>query len=114
MGETMAHNMVGTLVDDNGYNIDSIASVAVAAGPGTTVIKNGPGRLNRVLLTTASGTAPGVLTFYDSVGAASGTILAIVPVSTAAGTAYDIRMPAAVGITAVGTTNSGAATVAYS
>jgi len=109
----MAHNMVGTLVDDNGYNISPIGTATVAAGVGTTVIKNGPGRLVKIVLTGAVPT--GALTFYDSVGAASGTVLAVVPASGATvGQQFSIDMPAAVGITAVGASGSGAVTVAYS
>jgi hypothetical protein len=111
----MAHNPVFTPVDDNGNTIGSTggtATAAVAAGPGNTVIKAGPGRLNRVVVTAASTT--GVLTFYDNASTAAGTILAIIPGSVAQGTAYDIQMPAAVGIVAAGATGSAAVTVSYS
>lgn len=108
----MAHNMVGTLVDDNGLNIDPTATALVAAGVGTTVIKNGPGRLARVMATGATST--GALTIYDSVGAASGTVLAVIPSGATAGTIYNLGIPAAVGITAVGASGSAAVTVAYS
>lgn len=111
----MPHNPVFTPVDDSGAVIGSsggTATATVAAGVGTTVIKTGPGRLNRILVTSASPT--GVLTFYDNASTGSGTVLAIVPSGVAQGTAYDIQMPAVNGIVAVGATGSAAVTVSYS
>lgn len=111
----MPHNPVVTIVDDNGNTVGSTggtATATVASGAGNTVVKAGPGRLNRVLVTSASPT--GVLTFYDNASTASGTVLAIIPTGVAQGTAYDIQMPAANGIVAAGATGSAAATVSYS
>jgi hypothetical protein len=52
-------------------------TLAVAAGAsGTVVVKAGPGRLCRVLITTA-GSA--VMNFYDNPSAASGTIIGAIP-----------------------------------
>lgn len=109
----MSHNMVGTLVDDNGFNVYPVNTAVVAAGAGTTVVKNGPGRLVKIVITGAVPT--GALTFYDSIGTASGTVLAVIPASGATvGQQYAIDMPAQNGITAVGATGSAAVTVSYS
>ena|ERR1700761_418125 len=109
----MAHNLVGTLVDDNGNCTDPTATKAIPTGVGTTIVKNGPGRLCRVVVTGAVPT--GALTFYDSVGSATGTVLAVVPASgVASGQVFSIEMPAAIGITAVGASGSAVATVSYS
>lgn len=108
----MAHNMVGTLVDDNGFNVYPVNTALVPAGAGTTLIKNGPGRLGKAVVSVV-GTA-GALTFYDSVGTASGTVLAVIAGTTVAGTVIDLQMPAQNGITAVGASGTGAVTVSYS
>jgi hypothetical protein len=109
----VAHNSVSTLVDDNGFAITASSTAVVAAGVGTTVIKKTAGRLVRVVVTGAVPT--GALTFYDNASTGSGTVLAVIPGSgVVQGQAYDIQMPAANGITAVGATGSAAVTVSYS
>ena len=107
------HNAVASLVDDNGFSITASTTATVAAGAGTTVIKKTPGRLARVVVTGAVPT--GALTFYDNATTGSGTVLAVIPASgVVTGQAYDIQMPAANGITAVGAVGSAAVTVSYS
>lgn len=86
-------------------------TATVAAGVGTTVVKASLGRLCRVVVTVAGST--GALTFYDNATTGSGTVLAVVPGSAAVGTAYDVQMPAALGIVAVGATGSVGATVSF-
>lgn len=108
----MPHNAVNTLLDDNGFTVYPVSTATVAAGVGTTTIKSGAGRLAKVTVTTV-GTA-NALTFYDSVGTASGTVLGVIPGTTVAGTVVDLQMPAQFGITAVGASGSGAVTVSYS
>lgn len=92
-------------------------TVAIAAATvGPTVIKATPGRLMRALITTAGTT--GTETFFDNASACSGTIIGIIPGTTAvttavAGTPYDIEMIAANGITACGAVGSAALTVSF-
>jgi hypothetical protein len=87
------------------------ASLAIAAGvSANTVVKAGPGRLAR-LLVTASGT--GALSVYDNAGAPSGTIIALVPAGAAAGTLIDCQAPAASGLTVAGNSNNPAVTIFY-
>lgn len=102
-----------TLIDSGGFPASASATAVVAAGVGTTVIKAGAGRLWRVTVTGAAPT--GALTFYDNATTGSGTVLAVIPASgVTSGQTFDIQMPAANGITAVGSTGSAAVTVSYS
>ena len=102
-----------TLVDAGGFPVSASSSGVVAAGVGTTVIKAGPGRLGRVTVTGAAPT--GALTFYDNALTGAGTVLAVIPASgVTSGQSFDIQMPAANGITAVGSAGSAAVTVSYS
>jgi hypothetical protein len=75
---------------------DRTSTVASAAA--NTVIKAGPGRLLRVLVTTA-GTGTGNVLFYDNATTNSGTVIGMIPATIAIGTAYLFSMPAALGIT---------------
>jgi hypothetical protein len=86
--------------------------VEVAAGTTTAAfnVAAGPARLCRVVV-QALGTA--ALTFYDNPSAASGTKLFIIPASAAAGTIYDVQMPALTGITAGKVNNSPDVTVSF-
>lgn len=109
----MSFNPVRTAVDGNGYPIDGVVTATIAAGAGTTVIKSSPGRLCRIVATTAGTT--GAVTFYDNASTGSGTVLFVVPgTSVAAGTFYNVSMPAANGITAVAAASGPALTVAFS
>src|ERR1700742_4690761 len=99
------------IVDGNGNPTTAATLTApVAAGAGTVVVKNSPGRLVKIVVTTAAST--GVLTVYDSASAASGTVLAVVPASTAAGTIYNLEVPAANGITVAAPASCAAVTIA--
>lgn len=85
-------------------------TTAIAAA-GSANIKATPGRLAKVLVTTA-GTA--VLTFYDNAaGGSTGTIIGVVAANAAVGTLLDVQMPAAAGISAVGGAGSPAVTVSW-
>ena len=85
-------------------------TVAVAAA-GSANVKASPGRLCRVLITTA-GTAP--ITFYDNAaGNSTGTIIGVTPAISPITTVYDFNLPAAVGISAVGGAGSPAVTIGF-
>lgn len=88
----------------------SVTAAIAAATAGPTVVKNVPGRIARVLITTA-GTASE--TFYDNASACSGTIIGITPATTSVGTVIDFSFPAANGITGCGGAGSPAVTVSY-
>jgi hypothetical protein len=96
----------------------SSAAVAIAAATsGPTVIKASAGRLSRVLITTAGTT--GTETFYDNASACSGTVIGIIPGTTALATAvagaapYLFDMFAANGITGCGGAGSPGVSVGY-
>jgi hypothetical protein len=87
-----------------------------AATAGPTVIKASAGTITRALITTAGTT--GTETFYDNASACSGTIIGIVPGTTAvttavSGTSMPFEFAAANGITACGGTGSAAVTVGF-
>jgi hypothetical protein len=94
-----------TLYDDQGY--PQAAQVAnwtgVAAGQ---VIKNGPGRLVKIVILTAFTGAGTLFTVYDNAtGAASGTPLFALGVASGAnagGQVFDVNLPCANGISVVG------------
>lgn len=78
-----------------------------------TVIKAAPGRLARILVTTANGANQ--INIYDNASAASGTIIGAVPASAAVtGIPLDIQMPALAGITIAATASAGTITVSWS
>jgi hypothetical protein len=100
------------VVDSNGNPTTGAASTAaVAANAGTVVVKSSPGRLSKVVVTTAAST--GVLTVYDNASAASGTVLAVVPASTTAGTVYALDLPAANGIVVSAPASCAGVTLSY-
>jgi hypothetical protein len=87
------------------------ASQAIAAGvSANTVVKSGPGRLARILV-TATGT--GALTIYDNASGPSGTIIALAPANAAVGMFIDCQAPAANGITVAGNSNNPGVTIFY-
>ena len=106
----MANNAIVTPYDDSGIAANAIHTLAHTA-PLLQTVKSSPGRLVNVSVTTV--TAAAVITIYDNASAASGTILFVVPIGAAAGTIYDIQMPAAFGITVQSTGATGAITVGY-
>lgn len=107
----MANNQVVTPYDDAGFPGNAALTRPIALG-GTTVVKAAPGRLLKVAVTTA--TASAATTIYDNAsGAASGTILLVIPASTNPGAPIDVNLPAANGITVVSTSATGNITVGY-
>jgi hypothetical protein len=79
-------------------------SAPIAAGKTTdTVASLYPGMLSRILVTTAG---TNEMVFYDNNSAASGTIVAIIPASTARGTWIECMAPINTGIYAAGNSNN--------
>lgn len=122
VGDTASN---GTQLNDGQYpwrksniSFDGALSVTTGGNQTTTIaaagsanVKATPGRLGRVLITTA-GTA--AITFYDNAaGNSSGKIIGITPAVTVQGQIYDFSMPAAAGISAVGGAGSPAVTVGW-
>ena len=107
----MANNTIFTPYDDNGFPASASKTAPLTLG-GTQVVKAAPGRLLKVTVTTVLATA--ATTIYDNASAASGTILLVIPNSTAAGTQYDVNLPAAAGITVASGSGTGNITVGYS
>lgn len=90
---------------------DGGQTTAIAAATGTdTVVKDSPGKLCRVLITTA-GTA--AVEIYDHASSATGTKIGHIAASAAAGTVATFMMPAANGITVKGSANLPAMTISY-
>ena len=85
-------------------------TTAVAAAAAAAAIKASAGRLRKILI-TALGTA--AVSFYDNASAASGTIIAYIPASQAAGSILTFDMSAANGIWCASTTNTPAMTVSW-
>lgn len=83
-------------------------TVAIAAGVTSAAVRTGPGRLRKITV-TATGTAG--TTFYDSTTGANGTVLFATKAAPTIGDVYDVNLPAALGIWAVGVTGSAALTV---
>jgi hypothetical protein len=107
----MADNQIVTPYDDNGWAVNARVTAPITLG-GTQVVKGGPGRLAKVTVTTVLAVAATVI--YDNASAASGTPLLTIPSATAAGTVYDVSLPAANGITVASGSGTGAITVGYS
>ncbi len=109
----MAKNGEITLYDDNGYPEAAAFTAPVAAGAGTTVIKESAGRLCRAVVTTA-GTASDNAIIYDNPSAGSGTVLAVIPGGGEVGAIIVLDLPAENGVTAVNVASGPAFTVGYS
>ncbi len=107
----MANNQIVTPYDDAGVPAAAVKTTPLTLG-GTQVIKGAAGRLMKVVVTTV--TASATLTFYDNASAASGTALLVVPAAAAAGTVYDVNLPAVNGVYASSSGATGAVTVAWS
>ena len=82
-----------TLVDANGYFVSPAFNTSLNA---TGAVKASPGRLASVLVTTALSAA--AITIYDNPSAASGTVLAVIPASSAIGFRVVVDLPALNGI----------------
>jgi hypothetical protein len=106
----MAKNQIVTDYDDAGFP-QLAALTAVVTAPGLQTVKAASGRLLKVVVTTV--TASAAITIYDNASAASGTPLLVIPIAAAAGTVYDVNLPAANGITVQSTGATGALTVGY-
>lgn len=96
--------------DDAGNSVKAERTAPIAAGAGTTTVKNAPGRVVNALV-TAAGTASDNATVTDG---ASGTVLAVILGGTAVGTQITIDMPAAVGIVVVNVASGPGFTLGYS
>jgi len=119
----MAKNGITTTYDDAGYPGQAAFTTPVTLTSALTgqVIKGSPGRVLKLVVTTALAGSGGVLSLYDSVSAASGTLLYSLPVATTAlnvaGTVITIDLPAVSGVylsNPSGTITSGAVTIGYS
>jgi len=98
-----------TLYDDQGYPQAANVANWTAAASGL-VIKNGPGRLVKVVILTAFVGTTTVVTLYDNAtGAASGTPLFAIAVASGAnagGQVFDLNLPVVNGISIVGSGGS--------
>lgn len=112
----MPFNGVVTEYDDNGYSSNARQTISVPFGGG--VVKAGPGRLLKVVVTTAFVGAGGFLAFWDSPSAAAGTPLLQIPTASGlAGAIFTVDLPAAAGIfvsNPSATLTAGAVTIGYS
>ncbi len=99
------------LVGDQRMSFGGISTATVAATTSSdTVIKVGPGRLSKVLVTTL-GTAACVI--WDNASGHTGTIIGYIAASAAAGTLVDFNMPCTNGIVVQGNANLPAITVSF-
>lgn len=100
------------LVDAAGYAVAGTFTQAIAAGTAAdTIIKGTPGRLCRILVTTA-GTA--AVSIWDNASGHTGTIIGAVAASAVAGTMVEAQAPAVNGITVQGNASLPAITVIWS
>lgn len=109
----MAKNGIVTDYDDAGFPQVAAFTEPIAAAAATITVKDSPGRLCNVVVTTA-GTSSDNLTIYDNASAGSGTVLAVIPGGGTVGAVYNINLPAVNGITAVNVASGPAVTVGYS
>lgn len=99
---------------DSSVGADSGGSSTIAIAAGTvanTVVKAAPGRLCRVLLTTAAATA--AIQIFDNATTNSGTVIGYIPLNATVGSIFDFQFPAANGITVGGAASNAAMTVSY-
>lgn len=104
-------NQVGVDAYHNIQVTDGGTATVVITASSAGAVKTSPGRLCRVLTTS---TATAAVNIYDNTNAASGTIIATVPASTAVGTSINVQAPAAVGIYVGGGAGTPGLTVSYS
>ena len=86
------------------------ATTSIASAAGSTTIKSTPGRLHRIIVTTA-GTGTGNVTFTDG---ASGTVIWSLPATVSVNTSYIADMPAAISLICVNVASGPVLTVSYS
>jgi hypothetical protein len=84
-------------------------SAFIPTGANTTTIKKAPGRLCRIVITTA-GTA--AFTIFDNT-AGSGSVLFVSPAATSVGQVIDLQTPAQTGITIVNVASGPAFAVSF-
>jgi hypothetical protein len=101
-------NTVAWLVhaDNDGQSTTPVAASTAA----NTVIKASTGRLAKILI-TATGTAS--MLIYDNATTNSGTIIGVIPANPTAGQIFDLKMPAANGITVAGNANNPGVTISW-
>jgi hypothetical protein len=87
------------LIDQGGTQTFSLTQAAITAG--NVTVKNAPGRLCTIVNAGAV-TAVAALSIFDNATAASGTVIAVIPIGFAVAGVQVFNMPAASGIT-VGT-----------
>lgn len=104
-------NKAGVDANHNLYITNGGTATVVITASSAGAVKAAPGRLCRVLVTTAVTSA---VSIFDNTNAASGTVIATIPTTAAVGTVYDVQLPAAVGIYVGGGTGSPGLTVSYS
>ncbi len=119
----MANNGITTAYDDAGHPSTSAFTLplTITASLTAQAVKSGPGRLLKIVVTTALAGSGGVLSFWDNASAGSGTLLYSLPVATTAlnvaGSMISVDLPAVNGIyvtNASGTITAGAVTIGYS
>lgn len=108
----MAKNAIVVPYDDAGFPAPAATTAVVSASGGVNTVKAGAGRLLKIIVTVATTVA--ACTVYDNATTNSGTVLAVIPAATAAGTVYDINLPAVNGITVNGGASAGSLTIGYS
>jgi hypothetical protein len=109
----MSKYEIVTPYDDAGFPQLAAFTTPIAAGASTTTLKPSPGRLCRVMVSTA-GTSTDNITIYDNASAGSGEVLAVIPGGGTAGTVYILDLPAAYGITVVNVASGPAVTIGWS
>jgi hypothetical protein len=87
------------------------SAVAVAVTTAAQTVKQGAGRLCKVLVTAAGSSQ--ALTIYDNASQASGTIIGVIPSGASAGQVYDFQMPVVNGITCSGSSSNPAVTISF-
>lgn len=119
----MAKNGIFTTYDDAGFPSSSAFTTSVTLTTSLTgqVVKGSAGRLLKIMVVVALVGSGGVLEFWDSASAGSGTPLFILPVASTAnnvvGAIVTVDLPAVNGIyltNASGTITAGQVTIGYS
>lgn len=88
----MAKQQIVTEYDDGGFPQAAAFTESLTA---SGAVKGSAGRLLKMVVTVALSAA---VTVYDNAGAASGTVLFATTATPAAGTVYDVNLPAVNGI----------------
>lgn len=99
------------LVDATGWSTAGTTATPVAINANDVIVKGGPGRLCRVIVTS---TGTGATLIYDNANGHTGTVIGAVVASAAVGTFVECQAPAVNGITVAGNANNSAITVVWS